>query len=180
MFKIDMLTCRSVQATKYILVLGFDFFFLFQFTRSHRGEKEKAPEHDDSNSEVEVDERNLSLMDRTKRMAKAAKEQQLQQSLDASLDGEVQDLEEMVRHTRERVQAAKAARSRAAALRLELQQLEEEERAVEADPAPAPVSATDSGAFVSASLKSAVRFSLSTFIFSFHWPLASALNTYWP
>ena len=133
--------------------------FFFQFTRSHRGEKEKAPEQDDSNSEVEVDERNLSLMDRTKRMAKAAKEQQQQRSLDASLDGEVQDLEEMVRHTRERVQAAKAARSRAAALRLELQQLEEEERAEAEDPVPiAPVPPTDPGAFVSASLKSAVTF----------------------
>ena len=119
-----MLTCQSVQA--YVFNIS---SFSLQFTRSHRGEKEKAPEQDDSNSEVEVDERNLSLMDRTKRMAKAAKEQQQQQSLDVSLDGEVQDLEEMVRHTRERVQAAKAARSRAAALRLELQQLEEEEHA---------------------------------------------------
>ena len=71
----------------------------------------------------------------------------------------------MVRHTRERVQAAKAARSRAAALRLELQQLEEEERAEVEDPVPAPVPATDPGAFVSASLKSAVIFSLSSVLF---------------
>ena len=62
----------------------------------------------------------------------------------------------MVRHTRERVQAAKAARSRAAALRLELQRLEEEEHSVAEEADPTPVPATDPGAFVAASLKSAV------------------------
>ena len=88
----------------------------FQFTRSHRGEKDKVPDHDDSASEV--DEGNLSLMDRTKRLAKAAREQQ-QQVLDNSVDAEVQDLEEMVLQSRERVKAAKEAKSRAAALTLQ-------------------------------------------------------------
>ena len=103
-------------------------------------------------------------MDRTKRLAKAARDQQ-QQALGIPVEDEVQDLEEMVRRTRERVKAVKSAKSRAAALRQELQELEEEEQSViaEDDPspsAPAPVSGPDPSAFVAATLKSAV------FIFS--------------
>ena len=133
---------------------------VFQFTRSHRGEKDKAPVHDHDESASDVDEGNLSLMDRTKRLAKAAREQQ-QQALDIPAEGEVQDLEEMVRQTRERVKAVKSAKSRAAALRQELQELQEEEQSVvgEVDPAsvPAPVSAPDPSTFVAATLKSAVK-----------------------
>ena len=76
-------------------------FLSFQFTRSHRGEKDKAPANDDSTSS-EVDEGNLSLMDRTKRLAKAARDQE-QQALDIPVEDEVQDLEELVRRTRDRV-----------------------------------------------------------------------------
>ena len=117
-------------------------------------------------------------MDRTKRLAKAARDQE-QQALDIPVEDEVQDLEELVRRTRERVKAVKSAKSRAADLRRELQELEEEEQSViaEADhlpvsatvpvPAvaveaiPAPVSAaipavTDPAALVAASLDSAV------------------------
>ena len=102
-------------------------------------------------------------MDRTKRLAKAARDQQ-QQALGIPVEDEVQDLEEMVRRTRDRVKAVKSAKSRAAALRQELQELEEEEQSViaEDDPVPAPVSAPvpvsapDPSAFVAATLKSAV------------------------
>ena len=53
-------------------------FFLFQFTRSHRGEKDKVPVQDDHDDSVsEVDEANLSLMDRTNLLAKSAREQQV-------------------------------------------------------------------------------------------------------
>ena len=134
----------------------------FQFTRSHRGEKDKAPANDDSTSS-EVDEGNLSLMDRTKRLAKAARDQE-QQALDIPVEDEVQDLEELVRRTRDRVKAVKLAKSRAAVLRQELQDLEEEEQSVIAEvdhpPAPAtapvPASAPDPASFVAATLQSAV------------------------
>ena len=138
----------------------------FQFTRSHRGEKDKAPadvQDQDDSASSDVEEGNLSLMDRTKRLAKAARDQQ-QQALGIPVEDEVQDLEEMVRRTRDRVKAVKSAKSRAAALRQELQELEEEEQSViaEDDPVPAPasapvpVSAPDPSAFVAATLKSAV------------------------
>ena len=105
-------------------------------------------------------------MDRTKRQAKAAREQQQQQQqqhvVDVPTDGEVQDLEELVLHTRERVKAAKAAKLRAATLRRELQDLQEEEQSFaaydEVDPAPLPVPVpnADPSSFVAATLKSAV------------------------
>ena len=101
-------------------------------------------------------------MDRTKRQAKAAREQQ-QRNLDHQAEDEVQDLEQMVLQTRERLNAAKAAKSRAAALRQELLELQEEEQLVVASeevvPAPVPVPApvSDPGAFVAASLNSAVN-----------------------
>ena len=95
-------------------------------------------------------------MDRTKRQARAAREQQLR-NIDASAEDEVQDLEEIVLRIRERVKAAKAAKSRAAALRQELQD-EEDSIAEEAAPVSAPLlDALDPGAFIAASLKSAVN-----------------------
>ena len=135
------------------------FFFQFLNTRSHKGEKDKTTDKDrDSGSDVE--ETNLSLMDRTKRQAKAAREQQ-RRNVDASAKDEVQDLEEIVLQTRERV---KAAKSRAAALCRELQELQEEEEeesiavSEEAVPVSAPVpDASDPGAFVATSLQSAVN-----------------------
>ena len=112
-------------------------------------------------------------MDRTKRQAKAARDQfQQQPTLDAPVEAEVQDLEQMVLQSRERVKAAKAAKQRAASLRQELLDLQEEEQSIAAsqealpasapvpvvvDSAPAPV-ATDAGALVAASLQSAVIF----------------------
>ena len=171
----------SVQALDSLNMLLISLFndsisFFFQFTRSHRNEKDKAPVNDGSSSS-EPDEGNLSLMDRTKRLAKAARDQE-QQALDIPVEDEVQDLEELVRRTRERVKAVKSAKSRAADLRRELQELEEEEQSViaEADhppasatvPVPAVVEAipasvpaaipavTDPGALVAASLDSAV------------------------
>ena len=100
-------------------------------------------------------------MDRTKRQANAVREQQ-QRSFGAPIEDEVQDLEEIVLQTRERVKTAKAAKSRAAALRRELQELQEEEQSIfaseEADPVPAPVPvSSDPGAFLAASLNSAVN-----------------------
>ena len=150
-FKIDMLTsdpfrlptASSVSAVWKSLNIcpNFNFFFpFFQFlnTRSQKGEKDKSAGKD-QDSGSEVDENNLSLMDRTKRQAKAAREQQRREDED-----EVQDLEEVIRQTRERVKVAKASKSRAAALRLELQDLQDEEQSIAgiedtapaADPAP--------------------------------------------
>ena len=135
------------------LIITVSFSLLFQFTRSHRGEKDKV-----NDSASDADEGNLSLMNRTKRQAKAAREQQQQLAFDVPLDGGVQDLEEMVLQTRDRVKAAKAARSRAASLRRELQELQDEEQSIaeEADPTPTPFPSTDPGALVAATLKSAV------------------------
>ena len=165
------------------------FFLSFQFTRSHRGDKDKdkVPDHDQEDSTSEVDEGNLSVMDRTKRQALAAKQQQAD---DAPADGEVQDLEVLVRQAQDRVNAAKAAKSRAASLRQKLQELQEEEQSIAASEdvdqtpvsAPAALPNSDPGAFVSASLKSAVIIfflfgtyrlfkSFPVFIF---WPLALA------
>ena len=106
----------------------------------------------------------MSLMDRTKRQAKAAREQHKKKANTLlSAEEEVLDLEEVLLQTRERVKATKAARSRAADLRRELKELEEEELSVIASDeeavAPAPVpDASDPGAFIAASLKSAVCF----------------------
>ena len=121
-------------------------------------------------------------MDRTKRQAKAARDQ-ARRATDPSPEDEALDLEEVVLQTRERVKAAKAAKARSAALRQELLQLQEEENSIAADnepvvpatavfsasaPAPAvadpgvfPASAsapviTDPGALVAATLNSAV------------------------
>ena len=114
---------------------------------------------------------NLSLMDRTKRQVKAAREQQ--RVLELPVDDDVQDLEEVVLQTRERVKAAKAAKQRAAALHRELQELQDEEQSIIADQdgnqvppslsAPMPVS-SDPGAFVAASLNSAVIY-ISLYIY---------------
>ena len=73
-------------------------------------------------------------------------------------EDDVQDLEEAVRQTRERVKAAKATKSRAATLRRELQELQEEEASIAAseEVAPAPALTSDPGAFVATSLQSAV------------------------
>ena len=103
-------------------------------------------------------------MDRTKRLAKAARERQ--QVADNPVATEVQDLEEMVLQSRERVKAAKAAKSHAAALRRELQELQEEEQSIaaseEVNLALFAAPSADPGAFMAATLKSAVI----TFIFS--------------
>ena len=161
----------------------------FHNTRSHKdkGEKEKAPGQD-SASDVDVDEANLSLMDRTRRQAKAAKEHAKRAAEPSPTDDEVLDLEEVVFQTRERVKAAKAAKARADALRQELLQLQEEEDSIAADdvsaiPAPAaPVpNATDPGAMVAASLTSKVNiyFKLSLF-FAFGAGSGYAFVKYWP
>ena len=147
------------------------FLCLFQFlnTRSHKdkGEKDKAPDHD-SASDPDVEEANLSLMDRTKRQAKAAKVQAKRAGEPfTSPEDEVTDLEEVVIQTRERIKAAKAAKARATALRQELLLLQEEEESIAGDldvvtPAVPPISApvpdaSDPGAFIAATLKSAVN-----------------------
>lgn len=66
---------------------------------------------------------------------------------------EVMDLEEVVLQTRERVKAAKAAKSRAAELRRQLTELQDEEESLavsdqEVAPVPDP---SNAGAFVAAS-----------------------------
>ena len=128
---------------------------------------------EDRNSDPDVDapvsEADLSLMDRTKRQAKAAREQHRKKtSTLLSAEEEVLDLDEVLHQTRERVNATKAARSHAADLRRQLQELQEEEeeeeirdsdqeQEVAATPDP-----TDAGAFVAASLKSAICTFLTT------------------
>ena len=141
----------------------------FLNTRSHKGEKEKQkiPYQDkDSDPEEPSPDANLSLMDRTKHHAKAAREQHRQKTDNLlSVEDEVMDLKEVMLQTRERVKAAKAAKSRAADLRRQLQELQEEEDSLAASnhevaPTHVPVAdPSDTGAFVAASLslKSAVR-----------------------
>ena len=134
----------------------------FLNTRSHKdkGEKDKVPDED---SASDVDDANLSLMDRTKRQAKAARDH-AKRAAEPSPEEDVLELEEVVLQTRERVKAAKAAKARASSLRQELLQLQAEEESIAADPEsamPAPATApvpdaTDPGAFVAASLSSAV------------------------
>ena len=110
-------------------------------------------------------------MDRTKRRAKAAREQLKKKGNTLfSTEEEVMVLEDVVRQTRERVKAAKAAKSRTADLQRELRELQEEEDSLvasdhEAVPPPVP-DPSDAGAFVAASLKSAVSF-LSLFNINF-------------
>ena len=140
----------------------------FLNTRSHKGEKEKEKEKDAvsaSDASDKVPEGDLSLMDRTKRQARAARDQHKKKTNTLlSAEEEVLDLEEVVLQTRERVKATKAARSCAEALRRELRDLEEEEQSIllsdddaspvippvpAAAPVPAPVpDPADPGAFL--------------------------------
>ena len=133
----------------------------------HRREREKVPDKEkDSDPDVDepVSEAELSLMDCTKRHARAAHDQHKKKTSSLlSTEEEVLDLEEVLLQTRERVQATKAARARTANLRRQLEELqEEEEEAVQdSDPDPVQPSATDPtdvAALVAASLKIAVSF----------------------
>ena len=170
-----------------VLYLNIKEFFLFLYlqflnTRSHKdkGEREKAPDQDSSS---DVDEANLSLMDRTKRQAKAARDHAAKRAAEPILEEEVLGLEEVVLQTRQRVKAAKAAKARATALRQELLQLQEEEESIAADndsaipaPATAPVpDVSDPGAFVAASLTSAVNIYFFIAIFGIYSILGQVL-----
>ena len=169
-----------------VLYLNIKEFFLFLYlqflnTRSHKdkGEREKAPDQDSSS---DVDEANLSLMDRTKRQAKAARDH-AKRAAEPILEDEVLGLEEEVLQTRERVKAAKAAKARATALCQELLELQEEEESIAADndsaipaPATAPVpDVSDPGAFVAASLTSAVNIYFFIAIFGIYSILGQVL-----
>ena len=73
----------------------------------------------------------MSLMDKTKRHPKAAREQHKSRTENLlSAEEEVLDLEEVLLQTRERVKATKATHSRASAIRQELLELQEEEESI--------------------------------------------------
>ena len=91
-------------------------YFLFSFfqhakTRSQKGEREKDPARaSDLDDGDLVSEADLSLMARTKKQAKAAREN-LKKNAQAcsSLEEEALDLEELLAKSREKAEASKAA-----------------------------------------------------------------------
>ena len=108
------------------------FFFFFQHanTRSQKGDKgdrdqAKASDLDDGDLVSEADH---SLMGRTKKQAKAARDN-LKKNVQAcsSLEEEALDLEELIAKSREKAESTKAARDRVARLRRELEELENEQ-----------------------------------------------------
>ena len=104
----------------------FLFSFLFANTRSQKGEREKEKERGSDLDEADqLSEADLSLMARTKRQAKFARENLKKNSKAcSSLEEEALDLEELLAKSREKAESTKAARERVACLRRELEEFE--------------------------------------------------------
>ena len=130
---------------------------------------EKEKDKDLESDVEEVADADLSLMDRTKRQAKAARELTKKRSKAlSSAEEDVLDLEEMLAQAQQKADATKAARARAADLRRQLQALQDDEDAISdqdhlslqaAVPAAVPVTATapaDVASALAVSLQSAV------------------------
>ena len=171
---------QAFLAFHLCLILVFNMcFLLFYFqssnTHSQRLEREKEMEKEkdkDLESDVEeVADADLSLMDRTKRQAKAARELTKKRSKAlSSAEEDVLDLEEMLAQAQQKADATKAARARAADLRRQLQALQDDEDAMSdqdhlplqaaapaAVPAPAPATVpADVASALAVSLQSAV------------------------
>ena len=154
------------------------FLPLFQYanTRSQKGDKgdrdqAKASDLDEGDLVSEAD---LSLMGRTKKQAKAARENlKKNDQACSSLEEEALGLEELLAKSRERAEATKAARDRVAQLRRELEEFESEQHqdldsdqdhdqeplshqpVLAAAPAPAPA-APDVASALATSLQAAV------------------------
>ena len=159
--------CFSWTIAFFGFVTIFILFFLlfcFQFlnTRSQKGDKNKDQE---ANSDHDASEADLSLMDRTKRQAKAARENLKKNAKSiSSYEEEAMDLEELLSQSREKAQAAKAARERVISLRRQLEEFEaetpdhsdhdQESEAVQPTPAPDVASA------LAASLQASVSISM--------------------
>ena len=120
--------CKS-NSTILINICHFRFF-QFLNTRSQKGDKNKDQGlEDDKNSDLDQDvsEAYLSLMDRTKRQAKSARENLKKNSKAlSSYEEEAMDLEELLSQSRQKAEATKAARARVVALRRQLEEFEAE------------------------------------------------------
>ena len=92
-----------------------------------KGDRDQAKASDLDEGDL-VSEADLSLMGRTKKQAKAARDN-LKKNAQAcsSLEEEALDLEELLAKSREKVEATKAARDRVARLRRELEAFESEQ-----------------------------------------------------
>ena len=150
------------------MLLTYFFFPFFQYaTRSQKGDKDPARASDLDDGDL-VSEADLSLMARTKRQAKAARDNLKKNSQAcSSLDKEALDLEELLAKSREKAEAAKAARERVARLRRELEELDSgayqnpdsdhDQDPVSAPSAPAPApAAPDVATALAATLQSTV------------------------
>ena len=158
-----MLTCQSVQA----IIISFSFFF-FQsvITRSQKGEKEKdsfIPDHsEDQASDVDAD---VSIMDRTKKQVRAARDHHKAKSKSLlSAEDELLDLEQLLAETKEKAEATKAIKARSADIRHQLDALTKEDHGdqvvSDSDPEDEPVTKAQIGELFSSSLQSAVSFQL--------------------
>ena len=137
-------------------------FFLFSFqsvtTRSQRGEKEKVHSEDQA-SDADAD---TSLMDRTKKQVRAARDHHQKKSKSLlSAQDELLDLEQLLAETQEKAEATKAVKARSAAIRRQLDDLRQSEQDVQgaesdSDPDDQPVTKAQIANLFSSSLNSAV------------------------
>ena len=143
------------------------FFFLFSFqyanTRSQKGDRDKDPARSDLDDGDLVSEADNSLMARTKKQAKAARENLKKNSQAcSSLEEEALDLEELLVKSREKAEATKAARDRVARLRRELEEFEGEnfndhDQESDQDPDPAQPAAVPAAPDVATALASSLQ-----------------------
>ena len=150
----------SIRPSIYFLF----FFFFFQsvITRSQKGEKEKdsfIPDYsEDQASDVDAD---VSIMDRTKKQVRAARDHHKAKSKSLlSAEDELLDLEQLLAETKEKAEATKAIKARSAEIRRQLDALTKEDHGDQAvsdsDPEDAPVTKAQIGDLFSSSLQSAV------------------------
>ena len=137
--------------------------------KSQRGEKEKDPfvpdQSEDQASDADAD---TSLMDRTKKQVRAARDHHKKKSKSLhSTEDELLDLEQLLAETKEKAEATKAVKARSAAIRRQLDDLRQAEpedpQGVESDsdPEDQPVTKSQIADLFSSSLHSSVSFFLT-------------------
>ena len=101
-----------------------------RFQKGDKGDRDQAKASDLDEGDL-ISEADLSLMGRTKKQAKAARDN-LKKNVQAcsSLEEEAMGLEELLAKSREKAEATKAARDRVARLRRELEEFESEQHHV--------------------------------------------------
>ena len=130
-----------------------------------------------------VSEADLSLMARTKRQAKAARENLKKNSQAcSSLEEEALDLEELLAKSREKAEAAKAARERVARLRRELEEfdngdIQDPDSDLDQDPVSAPSAPAPAAPDVATALAATLQSAVTIFLYFAFKACSALLNT---